>query len=152
MRYTLARTTIPRGTLILVCDGGKALLLTNQGDQDLPDIRVTEVIEAAPNPATSDQGTDRPGRLGVGPAGRVAADQTDWHRRAEEAFATQLAALLEARQHTTERPLIIAAAPRMLGDLRRELSAAVAKTVIAEFDRDLVHQPLDAIERVLIGD
>ena len=144
--------TIPRGTLILVCDGRKALLLTNQGDQDLPDIRVTEVIEAAANPSTSDQGTDRPGRLGVGPSGRVAADQTDWHRRAEKDFATQLAALLEARQHASKRPLIIAAAPGMLGDLRRELSAAVAKSVIAEFDRDLVNQPLVEIERVLMGD
>lgn len=144
--------TIPRDTRILVCDGRKALLLTNQGDQDLPDIRVTEVIEAEPNPSTSDQGADRPGRLAVGPAGRVAADQTDWHQRAEASFATQLAALLEARQRTTERPLIIVAAPRMLGDLRRSLSAAVAKSVIAEFDQDLVHQPLDKIERALLGD
>ena len=148
----MARHKIPRDARILVCDGRKALLLTNQGDEDLADIRLIETIESGANPATSDQGTDRPGRLAAGPSGPVAADQTDWHRQAETAFAAQLAELLEARQRTAERPLFIVAAPRMLGDLRRSLSAAVAKSVIGEIDRDLVHQPIDKIERALTGD
>lgn len=36
--------TIPRNATILVCDAKKALFLTNQGDADLPDIRVVEVV------------------------------------------------------------------------------------------------------------
>ncbi len=147
----MVRTRIPRDARILVCDGSKALFLTNQGDEDLPDIRLIETIDAATNPPTSDQGTDRPGRLAGGPAGPVAADQTDWHQQAEAAFAAQLADLLETRQRAAERPLVIVAAPRMLGDLRRKLSKGVTASVIAEVDRDLVNQPLDKIERALAG-
>lgn len=147
----MVRMRIPRDARILVCDGSKALFLTNQGDEDLPDIRLIEAIDAGTNPPTSDQGTDRPGRLAAGPAGPVAADQTDWHQRAETAFAAQLAELLKTRQRAAERPLLIVAAPRMLGDLRRNLPADVAASVIAEVDRDLVNQPLDRIERALTG-
>ena len=147
----MARNRIPHDALILVCDARKALFLTNQGDDDLPDIRVVETIEAASNPKTSEQGTDRPGRLGAGLSGPVAADQTDWHRQAEAAFAAELASLLETRQRSAERPLFVVAAPRMLGDLRRSLSPAVSRSIVAEIDRDLVNQPLDKIEHALTG-
>ena len=145
--------TIPRNATILVCDAKKALFLTNQGDADLPDIRVVEVVEAEPNPPTAEQGTDRPGRYVDQPGGthRSAFGQTDWHQQAEAAFAARLANLLDERHRAEERPLIIAAPPRMLGDLRRHLSPAIAKSVIAELDEDLVPMPLDAIERKLVG-
>lgn len=145
--------TIPRNATILVCDAKKALFFTNHGDSDLPDIRLAETVEAEANPATAEQGTDRPGRFADGASGshRSAVEQTDWHDRAESAFAGEVAQLLAARNRSAPEQLIVVAPPRMLGDLRKKLSSQVAATVIAEIDKDLVSQPVDQIERSLVG-
>ncbi len=144
---------IPRNATILVCDARKALFLTNHGDEDLTDIRIVETFEAEENPPTSEQGTDKPGRRSDGAAGhRSAMEPTDWHARAETAFAGQVAELLASRHEGERHPIIIAAPPQMLGDLRKKLAPQVASAIIAEIDKDLVHQPLDRIERSLTAD
>lgn len=145
---------IPRHATILVCDARKALLFRNEGDGDLPDLRLTESLEAEANPKTAEQGSDRPGRLSDGAAGtqRSAVEQTDWHDQAEAAFASQLSSLLEQRHRAAPgEALIIVAPPHLLGDLRKRLPASVAGKVVSEIAKDLVNQPVDAIERALTG-
>ena len=145
---------IPRHATILVCDARKALLLSNHGDEDLPDIRLIEVLQAEPNPKAEKQGTDRPGRLSDGAGGthRNAVEQTNWHDRAETDFAIRLTSLLAERHgETPYSALIIVAPPVMLGDLRKHMPAAVAKAVVTELDKDLVNVPVDEIERALTG-
>lgn len=143
---------IARNATILVCDAKKALILTNNGDEDLPDLRLVETIVADANPPTGEQGSDRPGRRSDGASGhRSAMEPTDWHARAETDFAAQLADHLHERHQSDRDVIIIAAPPGMLGDLRKKLSPQVAATVAAEIDKDLVHQPLDRIERSLTG-
>jgi len=53
---------IDKGDWLIVCDGRKALILENLGDEMFPNLHTREVHEQ-PNPSTSAQGTDAPGRL-----------------------------------------------------------------------------------------
>ncbi|MCJ9734052.1 host attachment protein, partial [Bradyrhizobium sp. PRIMUS42] len=53
---------IDKGDWLVVCDGRKALILENLGDEMFPNLHTREVHEQ-PNPSTSAQGTDAPGRL-----------------------------------------------------------------------------------------
>jgi protein required for attachment to host cells len=50
---------IDKGDWLIVCDGRKALILENLGDEMFPNLHTREVHEQ-PNPSTSAQGTDAP--------------------------------------------------------------------------------------------
>ena len=83
---------IDKGDWLVVCDGRKALILENLGDEMFPNLHTREVHEQ-PNPATHAQGTDAPGRLNAGLGGaRSSVEQTDWHDEAERAFLRSLPA------------------------------------------------------------
>jgi protein required for attachment to host cells len=77
---------VEQGDWIVVCDGTKALILENIGDEKFPNLQTKEVFEQE-NLKTREQGTDAPGRSiqSVGSA-RSAMEQTDWHDQAERAF------------------------------------------------------------------
>src|SRR6266481_414174 len=52
---------IGSGEWVVVCDGGKALILENAGDARFPNLRTREVYEQK-HPATHELGSDVPGR------------------------------------------------------------------------------------------
>jgi len=141
---------IDAGTWVVVCDGRKALILCNQGDAAFPNLRTVEVHEQD-NPATSEQGTDAPGRVhqSVGTA-RSSVEPTDWHDEAEKAFLRQLTERLDKAVMGAEvQHLVIVAAPRALGALRPLYSRAVQDVISAEIDRDMVKLPVYEIEKHL---
>lgn len=139
------------GALILVCDAGKALVLENQGDQDLMDLRVLDTFEQD-NPPTREQGTDRPGRYATPTGGRTATEETDWHDEAEARFAEALAAHLDGRlAGTNPAELVIIADPRTLGRLRPHLSGRVQAALTAEIAKDYVKHPVSDIEALIKG-
>lgn len=141
---------IPAGAFVLVCDGRKALLLCNEGDETFPNLRTREVHEQD-NPPASEQGRDAPGRVfqSVG-AKRSAVEITDPQAEAETAFARAMAARLDAALAAGETSaLMVVAAPRALGDLRSAYSRAVQDALIGEVDRDLVKLPVYEIEKHL---
>ena len=141
---------IRSGEWVVVCDGAKALVLENSGDGKFPHLKTLEVFEQS-NPATHEQGTDRPGRA-VSSAGdtRAAVGQTDWHDRAEETFLTHLAKHLDAAVGAGKtKSLIVVAPPRALGMLRPAYSHALKGAVRAEVDKDFVKMPLHEIEKHL---
>ncbi len=116
---TYDKIKIDAGTWVVVCDGRKALILCNQGDAAFPNLRTVEVHEQE-NPATSEQGTDAPGRVhqSVGTA-RSSVEPTDWHDEAEKAFLKQIASRLDKAIMGAEcQHLVIVAAPRALGPMR----------------------------------
>lgn len=141
---------LTNGTWVLVADGEKALFLRNDGDADFPVLTVVRQ-EAQENPPTRDQGTDRPGRLSDGPSvQRSAVGDTDWHWLEKERFAADLAERLYKMAHKGlfDR-LIVAAGPRILGELRRDLHQEVAGRIVAEAALTLTNHPIDEIaERV----
>ena len=147
---TYDKIKIDAGTWVVVCDGRKALILCNQGDAAFPNLRTLEVHEQE-NPATSEQGTDAPGRVhqSVGTA-RSSVEPTDWHDEAEKAFLKQIAARLDKAVMGAEaQHLVIVAAPRALGAMRQHYSRAVQDVISAEIDRDMVKLPVFEIEKHL---
>jgi protein required for attachment to host cells len=141
---------IPHNALVFVGDGKKALVLRNEGDAQLVNLKTERVFTDA-NPATRDQGTDRPGRSfsSVG-AGRSSVQQTDWHKIEEHRFAHEMAATLERiMRERGVQALVVVAPPRALADLRKAFHPDVKKKIIAEIDKDLTKHPIDQIEKHL---
>jgi protein required for attachment to host cells len=143
---------IRQGDWVVVCDGKKALVLENAGDEKFLNLKTKEVFEH-PDERTHDLGTGAPGRSfsSVGP-GRSAIEQTDWHEQEEHKFLHKLAGHLDAAVEAgTVRSLIIVAPPRALGVLRQAYSRRLRAALTGEIDRDLVKLPLHEIEKHLVG-
>jgi len=141
---------IPHDTLLLVGDGQKALFLRNKGHAQRIRLVVEQVLERD-NPATREQGTDRPGRsnASVGVI-RSAMEETDWHHIAEERFAGELADALYRHAHANLfEKLVVIAPPKILGNLRKALHAEVAERVTAEIPKELTSHPVSEIERLI---
>jgi protein required for attachment to host cells len=137
---------------VVVCDGAKALVLENAGDEVFPNLRTKEVYEQHAL-KTSEQGTDAPGRSlqSVGMA-RSAMEQTDWHDREERAFLEDLAGRLDAAVTAGEtKALVVVAPPRALGVLRQAYSPNLRAAVRDEIDKDYVRMPVGEIEKHLTG-
>lgn len=137
---------------VLVADGEKALFFENTGNAQTPVFKVVREMEQE-NPPTREQGASPPGRMNDnGPNHKSAVEQTDWHRLAEERFAKDAADLLRRYALGNRfREIVLCAAPRVLGELRKELHPEVSARVIGEVPKTLTNHPVDQIERILNG-
>jgi protein required for attachment to host cells len=148
------KISIPHDTIVFVGDGRKALFLRNAGDEKFPDLK-TEQVFVDQNPATRDQGSDKPGRLFAGPTApnrRSAVEPTDWHELEEHRFARMVADAFEKLVRDRKvKAVIIAAPPRILAELRHALHGDVKARVMAEVDKDFTKHPVYEIERHLAG-
>jgi len=141
---------IPHQALVVVGDGEKALFLRNKGSAQELDLEV-ENIFGHDNPATHEQGTDKPGRTtaSAGTA-RSAMEETDWHRLGEERFAVEIAATLYRLAHANKfEALVVVAPPKVLGTLRKAFHKEVVDRVIAELPKELTSHTIPDIERLL---
>ncbi len=143
---------IAQGDWVVVCDGAKALVLENAGDEKFPNLKTKEVFEQE-DPRTHEQGTDAPGRsVNSVDARRSAMEQTDWHDQAEHRFLQNLAGHLDAAVNSGQaKSLIVVAPPRALGVLRKAYSHNLRSALRAEIDKDLVKLPVHQIEQHLAG-
>lgn len=141
---------IPRDALVLVGDGRKALFLRNKGTAREVELIVERELQQV-NPATHEQGTDRPGRKpGADGFSRSAIEQTDWHTQAEERFAVRIAEALYEMEHSHQfNELVVVAPPKMLGNLRTAFHPEVANCVVAEVPKDLTSHPITELGRLL---
>jgi len=137
---------------VVVADGTKALFLRNEGDEKFPNLEIFRKEEQE-NPPNRELVTDRPGRRSDGPQGhRSAVTETDWHRLAEDDFASDLAAILYKRAHKGDiNEMVLVAAPAVLGKIRKELHKEVNARIIAEIGKDLTNHPVDEIEKLVLG-
>jgi protein required for attachment to host cells len=143
---------IEHGTLVMVADGAQALVFRNEGDGKYP---VLETLSHArhDNPATREQGSDAPGRTHSSTSDhRSSYGETDWHQQSEDDFARHTADLLEqaASAHPAEA-VVVVAAPRTLGTLRKHYGRATEKQLVAEIDKDLVGHTTDDVIAVLMA-
>ena len=141
---------IPHEAWVLIADGEKALFLKNITDEEDPNLEVVR-NEEQDNPKDIDQSANRPGRMqDTGVQQRSAMDDTDWHELAKERFADDLADLLykQAHKHRFDK-IVLVAAPKILGELRKTIHKEVADKVIAEVPKTLTNHPLDEIEDLL---
>jgi protein required for attachment to host cells len=148
----MLKLKIRQGDWVVVCDGKKALVLENAGDEKFLNLKTREVFEH-PDAKTSELGTDAPGRSfsSVG-SGRSAIEQPDLHDQEEHKFLHRLAAHLDAEINAGKaNSLIMIAPPRALGVLRRAYSHNLRNALRAEIDKDFVRLPVHEIEKHLVG-
>jgi protein required for attachment to host cells len=141
---------LKHGLWVVVADGEKALFLKNEGDTKFPDFQVMQEMEQA-NPATREQGAERPGRHSDGPSPHNSAyAETDWHRLGKERFADEIAEWLYRLAHGGSfKELVLIAPPQVLGELRKKLHKEVTDTIRAELPKTLTNQPVWDIEKLL---
>lgn len=142
--------SVPNNTLVLVTDGRKMLFLRNEGDENQIDLRVErhDQRDDAPDRALS---TDEPGRVfQSGTTGRSAYEETDFHQLEEDRWAHQAAERVNSRALSNDYDdLVIIAAPRTLGELRRKLHKETEKRLILEIDKEMTNQPVARIEKLV---
>jgi protein required for attachment to host cells len=151
--FILTKLSVPHDAFIFVGDGRKALFLRNEGDEKFANFVTVQVL-ADENPATHDQGTDRPGRAfaSANSTNRSAVEATDWHDIEEHRFAQRAAAALEVLVRERAAPALVIAAPaKTLAELRRTLHADVKAKVIAEIDKDFTKIPVWEIEKHIVS-
>ncbi len=143
-------TLVSHNSLILVGDGQKALFLRNRGNAQRLNLVVERILEQD-NPATREQGTDRPGRsFASHGTARSAMEEVDWHHMAKERFAVELAEALYRYAHANRfNELVVIAPPKILGNLRKAFHAEVAERITAEIPKELTSHPIPEIEKLL---
>lgn len=145
---------IPRNALVFVGDGRKALFLRNTGDALSPRLTAEDVFEDV-NPATREQGRDRPGRVSMAalPGRKSAVEAADWHDIAEHRFTQTVAAAMQRMVRASKaKALIVVAPPRTLADLRNAFDADVKACVLAEIGKDLTGHTVGEIEKNIVDE
>jgi len=142
---------IHHNALVFVGDGEKAIFLRNVGDSHAKLKLAVERVFEQENPATHEQGTDRPGRKQGGDGvSQSAVGETDWHQLAEDRFADEIAKTLFRLAHAQRfQELIVVAPPKVLGRLRGSLHKEVTDRITAEIPKELTTHSLPDIESVL---
>jgi protein required for attachment to host cells len=136
-------------TWILVADGARALLMRNEGSATRPKFALIRRYEQT-NPATREQGTDRPGRTNDSSTHKSSMENTDWHQIAEDRFVHEIAQMLTtAFQRNEFDALVIAAPPTALGEMRKALPDQIRNHVLSEINKDFTHLPLQELEEVI---
>ena len=141
---------IPHNAHVLVIDGRKLLLFKNDGNVAAPKLNVATHREQD-SAATHDQGSDKPGQTQSSVGGvRSGYEETDFHQQDEDRFAAAAADMLK-REVLAGRieALIVIAAPRTLGELRKHYHGEVAKCVLGEISKDVAGRPTDEIATVI---
>jgi protein required for attachment to host cells len=147
----MPHTKIHAGDWVVVCDGGKFLILENAGDEKFPNLRMKET-KTHENPPTHEQGRGAPGRVheSAGTA-HSSVENHDLHDAAERSFLEALAVRLDtAITHGETKSLFLAASPRALGMIRHAYTDAVRGALKAEIDKDLTKLPIYEIEKHLV--
>lgn len=144
---------LQRDALVLVCDGRKAVFLVNDGPATQPDLKVRDVMEAKAAAEPSDRPGRRPDRRGAdgGKGSLSGMEMPDPHALEAEAFVREIAERL-ARAVAADAPpaIVLAAAPDVLGALRKHMPENAASLILAEFPKDLAHLPVDRIAAAIL--
>jgi protein required for attachment to host cells len=128
---------ISSGTILLIVDGAKMLLLKNEGSAACPDLKVL-VHRTIDNPANREQRTDAPG-VGYSSAGpeRSTYEEADLHQQKEDRFAVEAASALAELAVREDGHIVVVAPPSTLSTLRHHYDRATQDKLVAEIDKDL---------------
>jgi len=134
-------------TLIVVADAGRVKLFATD-NRGASIASVQGGLDALPNPPAHEQLSDRPGRTHQAIGARRASmePRSDPHQKMEEEFARTLARHLNGLLGTDSyKDVLVFAPPVMLGNLRRDLSPAVAAKIVGEVHKDLTKSPTEEV-------
>jgi protein required for attachment to host cells len=123
---------LPKGTIVAVADGEKFSLFSNTGDEAGP----TLTAMAEPNIENVNTGSG--------------ASYQNESQAAEDGFAGGIAGLLNKRVLDGEiADLIIIAAPRTLGELRKSYHKKLSEVLRGEISKDLTGHAVHDIEKAI---
>ncbi len=141
---------LPQRAIVLVADGGRMLLLRNDGDAEAPDLTVIAHRDGVlpPERALFD---DAPGRTfrSHGP-GRSAYESSSLHDALERAFLAAAARTLGDHVGADTPGIVVVADPVSLGYLRQHYPPAARARLLAELSRDFTGMPTTSIARLLV--
>lgn len=123
---------IPKGALVAVVDGEKIVLFENTGQQDVQ-------LTAKLTPAIEDRAS--------GAAGRISSEANpDNDTQAEDGFAMGVADVLNNMVLTNKvEHLLVIAAPKTLGQLRKGWHKETEARLVGEIAKDLTGHSTDQI-------
>ena len=129
---------VPAGTTVAVADGGKLSLFRSTGSE------THTKLTAIPVAAVS---TDN---MGSGARHGSSSANPDDRTQDEDAFAAGTAALLNSQAiDGTIKGLVIIAAPRALGELRKHYHKKLQEVLLGEIAKDLTGHTSDDIEKAI---
>jgi len=123
---------IPKGALVAVVDGEKIALFENTGQQDIQ-------LSAKPTPTIEDRAS--------GAAGRISSEANpDNDTQAEDGFAMGVADVLNKMVLTNKvEHLLVIAAPKTLGQLRKGWHKETEARLVGELAKDLTGHSVEQI-------
>lgn len=123
---------LPKDTLVAVVDGEKLALFVNSGQQDIS-------LTARASPTIADRAS--------GAAGRISSEANpDNDTQAEDGFAMGVAEVLNKWVLTNRVPhLLVIAAPKTLGQLRKGWHKETQAILVGEISKDLTGHSTDQI-------
>ncbi len=135
----MSKHTVPPDALVVVADGGKAIVFRNRGTGH--ELSLTEEKRITPK-SLSAEGSQ-------GPSGSRPGDQTV-HQTEEATFAKQLADALYAMRHKGDyKQLVLIADPQTLGQMRDCLHKEVEASMAFTLSKDYTNQSVADIEKAL---
>lgn len=129
---------IPHGTIVAVADGKKLELFRNEGDE------TSLKLAAKPAPDMHAHGKDS------GHRHHSSSANPDHHLQAEDGFAAAVAGWLNAEAIAGRiEHVVVIAAPRALGEMRRHYHVKLKAGLIGELAKELTGRPAATIEHEL---
>ncbi|MDB5724440.1 MAG: AtsE [Novosphingobium sp.] len=129
---------IPKGATVAVADGEKLNLYLNDGEESAPELK------ALPDAAVSTE------NKGSGARHQSSSANPSDSQQEEDSFAAGTAAMLNKRVLDGEiKSLIIVAAPRTLGELRKHYHKALSAVLVGEISKDLTGHSLADVQKAL---
>ena len=129
---------LPKGTIVAVADGEKFNLFSNTGDEANPALRAMR----EPNIESVNKGS--------GSSHQSSSGNPDASQTAEDGFAGGIADLLNKRVLDGDiSDLVIIAAPRTLGELRKSYHKKLSEVLRGEIAKDLTGHGLHDIEKAI---
>jgi protein required for attachment to host cells len=129
---------LPKGTTVAVADGEKLSLFRNAGDEANPALKAV----AEPDIDSVNKGS--------GASHQNSSANPDGGQSAEDGFAGGIADMLNKRVLDGEiADLVIIAAPKTLGELRKSYHKKLSEVLRGEISKDLTGHALHDIEKAI---
>lgn len=140
---------IRKDSKIIAVDGSRMALFKNVGEAFSP---VLELIEEHKHPSlrTSELGTDKPGRAFQSKTPRRGAHEiTDLQQLEEDRFVTAMTERIEKIVADTRAGVVLVAAPRALGVIRKNLGAETSARLLAEIPKAFGPEEAEPLAKML---
>ena len=144
--------SLKQRTWVVIADGGQAEVMEYRGANE----NLTQVPNGSfeqPNLPTREIMSDDRGRGQTRKGASNVRSAMEWHTDAHDyeefRFVSQVSEFLDEHVRDYDQ-LVLAAAPKALGTMRKKLSNNVKAKVTAELDKDFTNIPLHQIQNKLI--